>query len=50
MSRIAAEIMIEADDGSNSTLHFAVLHVNRMLHDLKRRYYALWKGEERPAE
>lgn len=49
MSKLAANLMCDVDDASNSPELFAVVHLHDMLVSLKERYYALWHGEVRPA-
>jgi hypothetical protein len=43
MGKIAAQFMVDADDGTNRELIFAVLHVSEMLTALKASYYAAWE-------
>jgi hypothetical protein len=47
MSKIAAQLMSDANDGKQQSLCFAVLHLNGMLLRLKDEYYARWHGEIR---
>jgi hypothetical protein len=47
MGSIAAQLMSDADDGEDSNLLFAVLHLQRMLDSLRQEYYARWHGEKR---
>jgi hypothetical protein len=44
-SKIAAQLMSDADDGKHPELCFAVLHLNQMLENLKLRYNDAWRGE-----
>jgi hypothetical protein len=46
MAKIAAQFVIEADDGTNRELVFAVVHASEMLTALKANYYAAWHGEK----
>lgn len=46
MARIAAQIVVAADDGTNRELIFAVCHVSEMLSAFKASYYAAWYGEK----
>ncbi|MBV9150979.1 MAG: hypothetical protein JO204_04300 [Alphaproteobacteria bacterium] len=45
MSKIAAQLMSDADDGKHPELCFAVLHLNQMFENLKLRYNDAWHGE-----
>jgi hypothetical protein len=49
MAKIAAQMVLAADDGTNSELVFAVCHVSEMLTALKANYYAAWHGEKQQA-
>jgi hypothetical protein len=46
MAKIAAHLMVSADDGTDRELVFAVCHVSEMLTALKANYYAAWHGEQ----
>jgi hypothetical protein len=46
MAKIAAQFVVEADNGTNRELVFAVCHVSEMLTALKANYYAAWHGEK----
>jgi len=46
MGKIAAQIMVSADDSSNRELVFAVLHLSEILTAFKANYYAAWHGEK----
>jgi hypothetical protein len=46
MGKIAAHLMVSADDGTNRELVFAVLHLSEMLTAFKANYYAAWHGEK----
>jgi hypothetical protein len=46
MAKIAAQFVIEADDGTNRELVFAVAHLSEMLTALKANYYAAWHGDK----
>jgi hypothetical protein len=46
MAKIAADMVIAADDGTNGELIFAVCHASEMLTALRANYYALWHGEK----
>lgn len=45
MGRIAAQLMSDADDGTQPELCFAVMHVSEMLSRLADLYQAAWHGE-----
>jgi hypothetical protein len=49
MAKIAAEMVLAEDDGTNRESLFAVAHVFEMLTALKANYYAAWHGEKKPA-
>jgi hypothetical protein len=46
MAKIAAQMVLAKDDGTNRELVFAVAHVSEMLTALKTNYYAAWHGEK----
>jgi hypothetical protein len=41
MAKIAAQFVVEADNGTNRELVFAACHLYEMLDALKARYYAM---------
>jgi hypothetical protein len=47
MAKIAAQMVIDKDDGTDRELVFAVVHVSEMLDALKAGYYAGWHDEKR---
>jgi hypothetical protein len=47
MAKIAVQFVMEADNGTNRELVFAVAHVSEMLTALKTNYYAAWHNEGR---
>ena len=47
MAKIAAQMVLAEDDGTNRELVFAVVHVSEMLSAFKVSYYAAWHGEKR---
>jgi hypothetical protein len=47
MAKIAAQMMLGKDDGTDRELVFAVAHVSEMLDAFKANYYAAWHGERR---
>jgi hypothetical protein len=53
ISKIAADLVFDLDqrlrDGNISSEVFAASHLHNMLTNQKKRYYALWEGEERPS-
>jgi hypothetical protein len=49
MAKIAAQMVIDEDDGTDRELVFAVVHVFEMLDALKAGYYAGWHDEKRGA-
>jgi hypothetical protein len=46
MAKIAAQMVLSADNGTNRELVFAVAHVSEMLDAFKANYYAAWHGEK----
>ena len=46
MAKIAAQMVLAADDGTDREFLFAVVHVSEMLTALKANYYAAWHGEK----
>ena len=46
MAKIAAQMVLAEDDGTNRELLFAVAHVSEMLTALRANYYAAWHGEK----
>jgi hypothetical protein len=46
MAKIAAQMVLAEDDGTNRDLIFAVCHVSEMLDAFKASYYAAWHGEK----
>jgi hypothetical protein len=46
MAKIAAQMVIDKDDGTDRELVFAVAHVSEMLTALKAGYYASWHDEK----
>jgi hypothetical protein len=46
MAKIAAQFVVNADNGTNRELVFAVCHVSEMLDAFKASYYAAWHGEQ----
>jgi hypothetical protein len=46
MAKIAAQMVLAEDDGTNRESLFAVAHVSEMLTAFKARYYAAWHGEK----
>ncbi len=46
MAKIAAQMVLAKDDGTNRELIFAVAHVSEMLTAFKANYYAAWYGEK----
>jgi hypothetical protein len=46
MAKIAAQMVLAADDGTNREFLIAVAHVCYMLTALKANYYAAWYGEK----
>ena len=49
MAKIAAQMVIAKDDGTDRELVFAVVHVLEMMDALKAGYYAAWHDEKRGA-
>jgi len=49
MAKIAAQMVLAEDDGTNCELIFAVCHVSEMLDAFKASYYAAWHGETQRA-
>jgi hypothetical protein len=47
MAKIAAQMVITKDDGTDRELVFAVAHVSEMLDALKSGYYAAYHDEQR---
>jgi hypothetical protein len=45
MAKVAAQMMLRADDGTNRELVFAVVHVSEMLRAFRASYYAAWHDE-----
>jgi hypothetical protein len=45
MAKIAAQMVVDKDDGSDRELIFAVVHVLEMMNALKAGYYTAWRGE-----
>jgi hypothetical protein len=46
MAKIAAQMMLEKDDGTDRELVFAVCHVSEMLTALKAGYYAAYNEKQ----
>ena len=46
MAKIAAQMVITKDDGTDRELVFAVAHVSEMLDAFKASYYAAWHDEK----
>jgi hypothetical protein len=46
MSLIAARMMLNADNGQDRELVFAVVHLSEMLSALKKAYLAAWEANE----
>ena len=45
MAKIAAQMALAADDGTNRELIFAVVHASEMLSAFRSSYYDAWHGE-----